>query len=355
MLDKIELRIGGQKISHFVRYQLEGELYTADHAWSVELANPEISVSPGQLVEIWINGVRELAGIIDVVDLSYAKTGRLLRIGGRDLMGYLVDSCATSFPTLKGVTLKALATELLAKTPKDFRALMNITYQDNVVGHLKLKKGKKGSIQTADEANPQAYSQVVPGMTIFEVLREYAHSRGLLFWCDTGGSFTFGRPLAGGDPKYQITTRLDGKGNNAITGESMQNISRRYSECMIVGQQQGMDSLTAAAINTSATETDATFPFYKPLVRRNNNDGLSPTLAARTEMEKAKAEGFSLRYTVAGHSQNGANWTVNELVRVDDEVLDVKGNYLVYGRTFYFDKDNGPETELVLGLPGMIE
>ncbi len=363
MLDKVELRIGGKKIEHFERYSIEGHLYTADHAWSMELANPVGGINPGQLVEVWINGLRELAGIADCVGLYYVKKGRVLRIEGRDLMGYLVDSCCTAFPTLKGMTLKALAQTLLEQVPKQFRTVMNVTYQENMVGRLKLKKGKKGSIQNADEQNPQAYSQIEPGMTIFEVLREYAHSRGLLFWCDTDGSFTFGRPRAAGGPKYNIVTRIsraaqglrDGQGNNAIAGELIQNISRRYSECIITGQQQGTDSLTAAEINTMATKRDETFPFYKPLVRRNNNDASSPALEARMELEKRKAEGFALRYTVAGHSQNGTNWRINEMTRVTDEVLGINGSYLIYGRTFIFDRDYGPQTELVLGYPGIIE
>ena len=112
MLDKVQLRIAGQKIENFERYRIEGELYTADHAWSVELANPDVAVTPGALVEIRINGARELAGIADCVDLSYAKEGKRLTVSGRDLMGYLVDACCTTFPTLKGTTLKALAQTL---------------------------------------------------------------------------------------------------------------------------------------------------------------------------------------------------------------------------------------------------
>ncbi len=356
MLDKIELRIGAQKIETLKSFRIGGHLYTADHAFSVELANPETAVKTGQLVKVLINGIQELVGIVDVVHSFYSKTGRELQIEGRDLMGYLVDACCTTFQTLKNVTLKDIADTLINNAMKDLlvstdanyisdlRKLANINYQ-------------AGAPEHTDTANPQTYVQIRPGMTIFEALRDYAHSRGLLFWYDSANGFTFGRPLTGGNPAYNIVTRKNGQGNNALTGQLRENISRRYSECIVLGQRQGTDSdgTNAGLLNTLVAKTDPDFPFYKPLVKRNNNDGESPAMEGRIEMERRRAEGFGLSYTVAGFSQNNRNWGINQMVRVADEALAVEGSYLVYGRTFSFDRETGPQTELVLGYPGMVQ
>jgi len=38
-------------------------------------------------------------------------------------------------------------------------------------------------------------------------------------------------------------------------------------------------------------------------------------------LEKMRFEGFQIRYTVARHSQNGVNYTINKMAAVVDEVL----------------------------------
>ncbi len=354
MLDKIELRVDNQKIDRFERYRVDGDLYCADHMFEIALASPEMELSGGMPCELWINGSRQLYGILDDVNPSGNKDGRRLKLAGRDLMGYLVDTYCTTFETLQGVTLQQLASTLFAKVPKPFRQVMSVSYQEDVVGTLlKKQRNTKGSVAASDF--PQTFSQIEPGMTIFEVLREYAQSRGLMFWCDNDGHFFFGRPKAGGAPLFNIVNSFSGTGNNVLEWELHDNISRRYSQVTVAGQKQGETSDTGAQdINIKATVTDPTFPFYKPFVRRNNNDRYSPKLQARFLMEKMKAHGFSLRYTVPGHSQNGHAWQINELVKVRDEILKVAGNYLVYKRTFLFDKQAGPQTELVLGYPGLL-
>ncbi len=126
-----------------------------------------------------------------------------------------------------------------------------------------------------------------------------------------------------------------------------------------MGQQQGLDifgTSGAHQMNTLATVTDATFPFYKPFVAVDNNDARSPKLHAQMLMEQQKAQGFCLEYVIPGHSQNGRNWEINELCRVRDDVLKpaIDTDYLVYGRTFEMDKKRGVLTTVRLGFPGAV-
>jgi prophage tail gpP-like protein len=122
----------------------------------------------------------------------------------------------------------------------------------------------------------------------------------------------------------------------------------------VVGQQQGLDTLGTADISTKAAVTDSTFPFYKPYVATDQNDSRSPKLHAQMLLERMKYEGFRLEYRVAGHSQNGTNWRINEMCRVTDEVFGLDDDYLIYGRAFELTKD-GAFTRLILGLPGMVQ
>ncbi len=350
MQDKVSLHINNQKIENFLSYTIESDIYTADDAFSLELANPEIQVKEGHRCELYVNGELEMTGIIDRISKSPDKSGVKLKVEGRDLMGLLVDSYCEEFITLQGIKVKALAERLLKNVPLINRK--KIIYQDNFSGKLKKKAKGESSIALLDA--PHNFSQIEPGMTIFEVLKDYAGSRGLMFFCLPDGTMVFGKPKEKGNPVFNIVCSKDGKENNEIEGEIIKDISKRYSKITVIGQQQGLDSIETTAINTKATITDKEFPFYKPLVVKNNNDYQSPKLHARMLLEKSRHQGFQLNYKVPGHSQNGRNWTINELCSVKDEILSVEGTYLIYSRTFEMSKQ-GVYTNLKLGIPGVVQ
>ncbi len=351
MSDKVTLQIAGQRIENFLSYRVEADLYTADDAFSLDLANPEIAVSAGQRCELYVNGVLEMTGIIDRVPSGYGKPGRTLTVEGRDLGGLLVDSYCEEFIDVQGMTVKALAEKLIRKVP--FIKRKDIIYLENIRGNLKKKKGRSAALAMMDSA--QNFVKVEPGQTIFEVLKTFAMSRGMMFFCMPDGTFVFGKPKDGGQAVYRLVTRKsDPSGNNILEGEYLQDISRRYSKITVVGQQQGLDILGTADISTKAVVTDSTFPFYKPYVATDQNDSRSPKLHAQMLMERMKYEGLRLAYRVPGHSQNGTNWRINEMCRVTDDVFGLDDDYLIYGRTFELTKD-GAFTRLILGLPGMLQ
>ena len=354
--DNVTLEIAGQRIERFASYSAEADLYTADDAFSLELAAPELRITPGQWCKLYVNGEKELTGIIDKRSRKYDKGGSLtMRIEGRDLMGLLVDSCCEQFVSVQGKKLSELAALLLKTVPYINRK--QIQYQENIVGKL---KGKKKAVDTPMIGyldTPQKISQIEPGMTVFEVLRTYSASRGLMFFALADGTFVFGRPKAKGEPVFTLTCTKSGVGNNVLEGEEIDDISKRYSKVTVIGQQQGQDDMGADAtkITTKGVVADTEFPFYKPFVTRDNNDSQSPALHARFLMEQQRHHGYQLHYKVQGHSQNGKNWQINELCRVRDEVLGIDGVYLIYGRTMERSKQEGTITRLKLGPPGLVQ
>lgn len=349
MQDKVSLHINNQKIENFLSYTIESDIYTADDAFSLELANPEIQVKEGHRCELYVNGELEMTGIIDRISKSHDKSGVKLKVEGRDLMGLLVDSYCEEFITLEGIKVKALAERLLKNVP--FINRKKIVYQDNFSGKLKKKAKGESSIALLDA--PHNFSQIEPGMTIFEVLKDYAGSRGMMFFCLPDGTMVFGKPKEKGELLFNLLCTKDGKDNNVLEGSEVKDISKRYSKITVIGQQQGTDGIDTNAINTKATIEDKDFPFYKPMVAKNNNDYQSPKLHARMLLEKSRHQGFQLNFKVPGHSQNGKNWTINELCSVKDEVLEREGTYLIYSRTFEMSKQ-GVYTSLKLGIPGIV-
>lgn len=354
--DNVTLQVGRHRIERFTTYAVEADLYTADDAFSLELADPGVEIRPGQQVELRVNGTLELTGIIDKRSRTYGKHGSLaMRIEGRDLMGLLVDSYCEQFVSVQGKKLSELA-ELLLKTVP-FINRKQIQYQENIIGKL---KGKKKALDTPLIGyldTPQKISQIEPGMTVFEVLRTYAASRGLMFFAHTDGTLTFGRPKTMGAPLFTLTCTKSGVGNNILEGEEIDDISQRYSRVTVIGQQQGQDDfgMDAGRINSRGVAEDKTFPFYKPYVARDNNDSQSPSLHARFIMEQQRHQGYQLHYKVQGHSQAGRNWQINELCRVRDEVLGIDGVYLIYGRSMERSRQEGTITRVKLGPPGLVQ
>jgi len=360
MPDKVELRIGadvknkipGIKIKHFLSYQIDSDLYTPADAFRLELANPETEIKHGSLCEVFINKKKELTGIIDKIHRKVSKRGVSLAVEGRDYMGLLVDFyCEPPWPTVSNMKLQALALRLLANVP--FINRKDIIYQQNIAGKLKSTKKTTNTV-LPDPA--QRLSQIEPGQTIFEVLKIYALSRGLLFYCQPDGKLVFGRPMAKGEPEYSLQLHKEDYGNNVIESDVIDDISRRYSKVTVMGQQQGCQStVLAAGINVPpGIKVDTEFPFYKPFVCIDNNDSLSPKEHARLLMEKQRREGLKMRYIVGRHSQDGENWAINKFCHVSDEVQGIDGDYLIYGRTFELNKKDGPTTRLKLGLPGVV-
>lgn len=351
--DQVELKVDGRTIGRFLSYEITSDLYVADDAFSLDVAKPETAIKPGQRCELYVNSVLELSGIIDRCSRRYDKRGMTYRIEGRDLMGLLVDAYCEQFVTVQGKKLSDLAELLLKSVP--FINRKQIVYQENIVGKL---KGKKRTVDEPIEGfmdTPQRLSQIEPGMTVFEVLKNYAASRGLMFWAMPDGTFVFGRPKAKGDPVYTLVCRKDGQGNNVLDGSETDDVSRRYSKVVVIGQQQGQNYFSGAtAINTRAEAIDQNFPFYKPYVTQDNNDSQSPSLHARMIMERMRHEGYQLDYTVQGHSQMGKNWRINELCKVQDELFGLDGVYLICARTFARSKQSGTTTRLKLGTPGVV-
>jgi len=344
MSDSVSLLINKKKIENFQSYRIESNIFTADDAFSLELSNPEIDISGGQQVELFVNGERELTGIIDRVHPSYDKSGRKLVVEGRDLMGVLVDSYCEEFITIENIELKALAARLLKNVK--FIKIKEIQYGSGDKNRAVPLKHKKEEYE---------FTQIEPGQTIFDVLNQYALSRGMLFFSLPKGTFVFGQPVTKGKAEFTLTNRIGDPGeNNIISGDETRDISKQYSKLTVMAQKQGTDATAAVDINAKYTLPNPGYPFYKPFVARAEHDGQSPKKYAKVLLEKQQFDGYQLEYKTHGHSQGTKNWQVNAVCHVIDEVFAVEQDFLIYSRVFEKSKENGVFTTLKLSKLGVL-
>lgn len=361
MPDQVSLLINGQRITNFVDYEIDADLFTADDSFNLTLSNPETTIESGQLCTLVVNGTVELSGIAEKVTRSTGKEGTTVRIEGRDLMSIAVDSSAEDFVTIQGKTVKSLAEMIIGKTTKHpalpYLSRLPIIYQENFIGRGKGKKQTVSQPLIGSLDTPQKIGQIEPGMSVFEVLSNYAASRGFMFWLQyqaTGPVLVFGRPKSGGPASCSLVNRVSGDGNNIKSSTLSEDISKAWSQITVISQTQGHDEygLSAGKVNTKHTRSTDLVPWYKPLVVRMTHDSQSPALHARLLEEKQRHDSYQYTATVVGHSQRGRNWSINEICTVIDEDHSINRDLLVYGRTFIKSRAEGTITRLRLSLPG---
>jgi len=341
MLDKITLSSGDESIGQILGYTVDADIYNAAAAWRFDL-DPTciLRAQRGDKVEMHVNQVRVLTGVLDKVTRGYTKSGRSLVIEGRDLLGVAVDSCCPKahWKTLKNKKLSDVADSMLRDLP-----------------YLKNSRVMYGPAAFKAKT-AEALIQVEPGQTYFDVLRNMAHSRGLVFFCLADGMVVIDRPKMGYAPAYRLVVKEDQNANGVLEASVIEDCSKQYSSVVVVGQRQDTGFSTASQVNVVATATDSTAPLQKTLVVVFNGDADSPAALARKIVELQQAGSRQLQYTVSGHTQNGKPWQINEQVYVWDEKLQVLGeNLLIIGRSFELSRSRGAVTRLRLGPPGVAQ
>jgi prophage tail gpP-like protein len=351
------------KCDNFKSYSIDSDLLYAACSFSLELSplmseRVNIPIEVGQRCKLFINGHLELNGFIDTVEGDDKKDSRTLRVSGRDLMGLLVDACCelSDCEALEEVSLLTAAQKMVRKLPV-------------------ISRNPPGMQEGLPDVIPLGILQIEPGMKIFEILSRYASMRGLIFYSMPDGTLIFGKPkryrfaedpktkhqLVRGngdvwfpaDPIWYLIRRKSGKGNNIESISYKRDISKASSIVNVVSQGAGMEGFGQCEASASFSNSDFPPKLYKPLVITQNGDLNSPAALAKLTVEKMRREMLSITCEVAGHSQNGSNWAINNFVSLIDEVNGFRGDFLIYGRTFAASKEDGMKTTLRLAKGGL--
>ena len=332
MVNDIKLKIGNVIYTEILSYSIQSDIYEGADAFSFELS-PSVSkrVEKGMKVQFYVNSVLELTGYIDRVSKKYEASKIRLTITGRNIIGLLVDSCCEEFVTLQGQTLIKIVERLTKRIPQ----ITSFEYDE--------------AAQRRDEVKP--FLQIEPGQKIFEVLQEAALNRGLVFFGSPAGGLVFRKPKGRGRTLYLIDQDTNGSNKLIISGELSDDLSQQYSKYTVLSQEQGSDNETE--INSIATVADPEFPagLYKPYVESVNDDKVSCKKRAQYLLEQSHSRVKTITYTVSGHSYKGRNWSVDELVHVQDRIFDINADLLIYGREISGTSDK-QTTVLKLGYPG---
>lgn len=193
------------------------------------------------------------------------------------------------------------------------------------------------------------------GETVWEFLDRHAQRNGLLMSFDPQGRLVFAGLEYNQPPSYRLVRRMRGATheNNILSGGARHDLSDVYQRIDVYGRAKGGDAFRSAFHGIAE---DASVPY--PLVRRVYDSSIKTQDDAQTraeyELARSRQGALGLRYTVAGHSADGAVFATDSIAYVLDEVAGLDGPYYITARTFTRSASAGALTELTLVPPGSI-
>ncbi len=299
----------------------------------------------GQKCDVLIGNDRQMAGVIDDVDFSGDRQLAKLKISGRDLGGFLVDSEAKHIKTTK-YTIKTMIEALLDRS-WGIRNVI-VSNEDNRKILLGKKDKKKPTAATPTFLKPIARerTKIDPGQRIAAILDIHTKRLGITWWLTAHGDLFIGKPNYSQDAAYHFYAYARGKKGKDTNVESWtvtRSTSDRFSEIKVVGQGIGEPAKLFVAATSKpkyvATVQDPDL-VERGIVRKqiiSDSDILSSTEAknrADHEMGMRRLKGLTITLTVPGFRQGDRLYAVDTLATVKIEEADIDGTYYVTQRRF---------------------
>lgn len=194
------------------------------------------------------------------------------------------------------------------------------------------------------------------GARWYDFLQEQYKLAGLFLWAGGDGKFVLSRPNANQAAAYQIT-RVRGNSRDQTTiidARHDDNTAQRHSKATVHGRTgKGKKGRNRFFGEFEDPEMIA-FGFQKTIVEYDDDvkSDVEAEYLARRRIAEQRRSGWQLEYTVSGHrveslfGQGLVVWAPDTIVRVDDEELNLHGEYYVEAVTFA----RSPETTTRLTL-----
>lgn len=379
----------------FDSYSLESRYAAATDAFRFTVGGDIVNqysldiLKAGTSVQLVIDGNIQFSGLIDKSPVKISRSGKFIEISGRDMGSVLVDSCIDpfSYEFDENATLEQALTKIVS--PYGFK----VATTDN--GSRNIQTGT--SITSND---PPVYikdfsikaCRPSPGEGAFQYASRLAKRFGLWLKADAlGKTIIAGRPNYSQPPLYtlslsenasifdyaidfNLTNQTDvivmqGSGGNG-------NFQKSSFKVAVVNEFNGYNPDGTYTDNVKATL--AKYPgipvldmkpqllkfqdrfessIHRPTYIVNDEAKTIEQLqfAARQKMSQLQMEAVSISVSVLGHMQNNIPWTVNTIVKVEDNITNFNENMWISERTFTKSRSGGTITTLKLIPPYVLE
>ena len=395
---RLRLPQGQVDLTNWTHYSFNSNFLTPTDAFSFTIGAERIddktkaALTVGARAALYINGNVQADGYIDAITIAASSdSGTEFTIEGRDRLSRAVDSCADPRKTYKAAqTILQVLQDIFGPfgwLSEDSFALDNADNVGIMAGHTRGEKSSKSKKHFGEIIKSVKIHQLRPhnGEGAFAFASRLTQRHGLWIWCSADGEqLVISKPDFDQDPLYKLRRRR-GFETNVLSGSVKFDGSSQPSVVIADGfsggGEFGKSRMVAYAVNPyfgvdndgfvlpevlaavkpypdaqQITLTTQPFPrrtpeeTARPLFMHDDESHTPEQLAnfVRREMSTLMHRSLVAHYTVVGHTQDGAVWSVDTVVDVDDEVAGLKERMYVLGRTFAKSRQGGTTTSLEL-------
>jgi prophage tail gpP-like protein len=282
--------------------------------------------------ELLVNDVKVMQGEIDTL-ASAGGAGTELRITGRDRLARLFDTELHSDRTFSEASFGDLLEIALADVGLGDVSVVssNLANRKAITGKYKVTEVVNPSEESTDTEiaeTIQTRTKTVTkslvmeaGTSWWEFLVTQFQRAGLFLWADVFGGFVLGQPNGKQPPLYRLVRRRSGKGEQGDVNfigqpEFQRTVVPRFSEFHVTGRKgsgedgrgkafsRQIDEEMVALLNPN--EGDRANGGKRKRIKIHRDDKIKTpaqaTFLALRKLAESRRNGFSLAYTIAGHT-----------------------------------------------------
>lgn len=298
-------------------------------AWlGMDIASLPSEVKSGAVCTIsYIQGDKSediLVGVVDKIQQTISHGQSVVQISGRDLAGQLLD---TSVPITQeqNMTLEEIVGKFVLAGDLSSLPWNVLVTQEN---WLKAKTG------------------VQDGESVWDAINKAATASGQYVWVSAQGAICIGNPFGVEQPAKPpiFVLNKQHKNNNVKSISYSEDLSNAYSTVEVVGQDDKGKNFRG-----TATDNRLTIKRRKILnVAQAENQAEAQQYAQKT-LRDGWLEAYECTVSVPFWGQNGELYQTGWKVVVDTDVMPrAKGYWVIYGRTFKLNRQEGRTCELRL-------
>jgi prophage tail gpP-like protein len=366
--DRVRVVLNGEDILVAETYEVQQSIltqpshFTLRFGWGDVLKGLIAKAQPNTPFQLFVGNTPRFTGQIDGYEASGdGSGGGVLTLHGRDNLAPIHDAFITKEESFDNATYAQMADQAISEVSADY-----VIYYSNDANR-KLTTGIGVKPTAASGADPQENTtgptakqlRTRIGERMYEFLKREFDRAGLFLWAAGDGSLIVSAPNGNQVPFFRIV-RQRGLTRNAVNVVSFQHRNAtegRYSEATVYarggGKKYGRTKLHGSFVDTEMQG----YGIQRPLVLRDANvtNAEQAEFYARRKLAETRRAGWSLVYTVAGHTipslATGARavWAPDTVVDVRDDELGLSGSY--YLERVVFRRNPQTTTELTLMRP----
>lgn len=382
--DRVLLELGGRELLFAESYDVQISALTQPAAFGVRtapgdrLAEALAVCGIGAPFKLYIGDdpsrsgstVLQLSGAVDGFNVEVAEgSGSTLTIQGRDALAPVHDAFVTSEQSFADITFRELTEAVLTKSlgGRAFTLTTDAAALRKAATGSPLPKGTKSADERIDETvggadavpGPKTQQRTIRttlGQQWFSgVLKPELDRAGLFLRATPEGNFVLAQLDANQVPLYRIV-RARGASSSVLRASWRNSANGRFSRCDVHGRRGGGATARTSILGSCVDAELEAAGLVKVL---SVDDDRAKTIQqaeflARRKIAEARRAGWSLTYTVSGHTTEtlgggSAVWSPDTVVEVDDQEIGLSGPFWI--ESVRFTRDPRTTTTLVLMRP----